>query len=192
VPGDPEHPQRTAIHLRGEEGLLAVGELDFHPGSYRVGVGSWRYSRRQPTLVDDAKAISWGSYGYLEWALSGDVLEGAGARAFVRGGVAADRVNRFSDFIGAGVVVDGSQWGADDECGFAVARAHNGSAYRDVQAAATTATDAAEVAFEFSYRLVVNEYIAVQPDLQYIIDPDTSPQLDDALIVGVRAELTLY
>jgi porin len=189
VPGNPKHPERMAATLRGEDGLLAAGELDFHPGAYRVGIGAWRYSRRQPTLDTSGEAISRGTYGFVELPLSGAVLEDASARFFLRGGIAEDNVNRFSDFIGTGVVVDGAVWGrAGDSAGFAIARAHNGKPYREL----TDPVGSAETAFELTYRINVNDHFALQPDLQYVIDPDTNPALDDALVVGVRAELTLY
>jgi len=199
VPGDPEHPQRTVVNLRGEEGLLAVAELDFHPGNYRLGVGGWRYSRPQPLLVaenaavtadEENGAISWGSYGFSEFALSTGSLDVASVRGFLRAGVAEDSVNRFADFIGVGIVVDGSLWGrAEDDFGVALARARNGSRYRS-----TVAIDASETetAIEVSYRLALHERVTLQPDIQYIIDPDTNPQLDNAWVLGVRAELALY
>jgi carbohydrate-selective porin OprB len=30
--------------------------------------------------------------------------------------------------------------------------------------------------------------VFVQPDLQYVLNPDTDPSIDDAVVVGVRIE----
>jgi porin len=193
VPGDPDHPDRTVVELRGDEGLLAVGELDFHPGAYRFGWGSWRYSKRQPRLDGDASAISWGSYAFAEFALSGDRLDRARVRGFLRGGVAEQHVNRFSNFVGGGVVFDGVLGGRpDDNVGVAFARARNGSPYRAALTAEAVPSEASETDIEITYRWQLNDRFALQPDIQYVINPDTKPALDNALLVGLRVELTLY
>ena len=193
VPGDPDHPERTVVEPHVEEGLISVGEIDFHPGAYRLGWGGWRYSKSQPRINASGNAVSWGSYGFAEFALDARDLDAANVRAFLRGGIAADSVNRFADFIGAGIVVDGSLWGRDDDdVGFALARAHNGSPYRDALADSSIATESHEMAYELSYRFSLIDRIALQPDIQYIVNPDTNPELDNALAIGLRVELTLY
>lgn len=193
VPGEPDHPSRTVVRLRGDEGLLAAAELDFHPGSYRVGLGSWRYNRRQPRLDETGDGISSGSYGFVEYAVVGEMLETAAVRGFLRFGKATDRVNRLSNFVGAGLSLRGASWGREgDEFGVAVARAENGTPYRDLLQADDVATDANETNIEMTYRFSVNERLHLQPDLQYIMNPDTDPSLKNALVLGIRFELALY
>ena len=33
------------------------------------------------------------------------------------------------------------------------------------------------------------EHLVLQPDLQYVLDPDTDPSIDDALVLMLRVEL---
>jgi porin len=35
----------------------------------------------------------------------------------------------------------------------------------------------------------VTEWLTVQPDVQYVVNPGTDPALDDALVVGLRFEI---
>jgi porin len=76
-----------------------------------------------------------------------------------------------------------------DSVGLAVAHARNGDAYRDAMRSEGIATAAAETAFELTWRVPLGEHIVLQPDLQYVIDPDTDPAIDDALVVMLRVEL---
>lgn len=199
VPGDPDHPARTVVELRGDEGLLAVGELDFHPGIYRLGWGGWRYSKRQPRLnehpgLDEMKgAISWGSYGFAEVALAGDTLDTASVRGFVRGGVAEHSVNRFENFIGVGLAFDGVLWKCPrHSLGFGYARVQNAAKYRDVQASQGLETLNAETDLEVVYQFPVGQNLVLKPDIQYVINPNTDPNLKNSLVFGLRAQLSLY
>ncbi|MDY6947997.1 MAG: carbohydrate porin, partial [Pseudomonadota bacterium] len=46
-----------------------------------------------------------------------------------------------------------------------------------------------ESAIELTYRVQARSWLALQPDLQYIINPGTDPALEDAWVVGLRFEL---
>jgi len=193
VPGDPDHPARTVVELRGDEGLLAVAELDFHPGNYRLGWGGWRYSKRQTRIDEQGDAISWGSYGFAEVALAGDSLDNATVSGFVRGGVAEHSVNRFENFIGAGLTFDGALWNCPQHSfGFGYARVQNGAMYRDVQTLQGLGTRNEETDLEIVYQFPISQNLVLKPDLQYVINPNTDPNLKNSLVFGLRAQLTVY
>lgn len=78
----------------------------------------------------------------------------------------------------------------EDELGIAIAQAYNGDAYRSLAARADVSSDRAETNIELTWRIPVAEWLVLQPDVQYIINPGTNPQLRDALVVGLRFELT--
>ena len=44
----------------------------------------------------------------------------------------------------------------------------------------------AETAFELSYLIPVNANFAIQPDLQYVVHPNTDPQLSNSLSFQLR------
>lgn len=46
-----------------------------------------------------------------------------------------------------------------------------------------------EMAFEASYIAQITPWMALQPDLQYIIHPGATPQLGNALVIGLRATM---
>lgn len=47
-----------------------------------------------------------------------------------------------------------------------------------------------EAVVELTYRVQVTPWLAVQPDAQWIIHPGGSHDIDDALVIGLRTELT--
>jgi porin len=46
--------------------------------------------------------------------------------------------------------------------------------------------DRAETNVELTYRAAITGWLSVQPDLQYVVDPDTDPTRRDALAVDLR------
>ena len=79
----------------------------------------------------------------------------------------------------------------DDEIGVGVAAALNGSHFKRAQRKTERSVDDAEVALEMTYAININERIIIQPNLQYIINPDTDPRIRNALVIGARLELNL-
>ena len=53
----------------------------------------------------------------------------------------------------------------------------------------TSTATGAEVAVELTYRFVLTDWLALQPDIQYIVNPGTDPTLSNALTLAIRAEL---
>ena len=48
-----------------------------------------------------------------------------------------------------------------------------------------------EMIIEFSYNIHIAKWLAVQPDIQYVINPNGSDDIKDALVLGVRIEAKL-
>jgi porin len=110
---------------------------------------------------------------------------------FVQLGVADQIVDRTGTYIGAGLVATGFVPGRpDDEFGLAMAMARNGSAYIGGQEQAGLPVSAAETAIELSYLTQIESWLALQPDAQYVIHPNTDPRLHDATVVQLRFELS--
>lgn len=195
VPGDPDDPTRTRIHLSQDEGALAITELEWSSERVReLSLGYWSYtsdfadvradgSREYPPRRGNA-----GAYVSLEVALGS--LDGAAAppaSAFVRYGLANGRINEFDRFLAVG----GSYRGVfrregDDEIGLAYAHASTSSETRS----ATGPRARYEGAIELTYRVPITDWFVLQPDLQYIVNPGADSQLEDSFLIGLRAEFS--
>lgn len=187
TPGDPDNPRRTTLRLESGEGALVVGELIARPKQdLRIALGAWHHDGDRTS----GHGEDWGSYAHVEgklWSGSRHSLGG-----FARVGWAHGNVYRIGRYEGAGLVFSGPllSGSADEALGIAVASASNSKAFRDTQRSMNIATTARETAIELTYRLPVASWLTLQPDVQYINNPGTDPDVDDAIAIGMRFVLT--
>lgn len=186
LPINPEDPRRNTIHLGQEKGSLLALEMNYEFAQNRLGLGSWYYTRKSQTQSQHATRNNRGVYGFA--VHNQPLVIAPGNMAFwVRYGVADKNVNRLDSYLGGGVVFSGfSTSRPDDTLGLAFASARNGGPYRIAQARDGILTDRRETDIELTYQAVLNRYVTVQPDVQYIRDPNTNPALKDALVAGMR------
>lgn len=193
--GDPNHPRRTTLDLETDEGTLLVAELTFRPTeSSRSMVGVWRHHGRTTDLADPElqhKDESVGLYALAEGTLlrTGEYA----LNGFIRLGFADAHVHQIARYQGAGLVWSGPLFAGserEEQLGLAVASINNGNTFRRVQAELGSDFERQETAFELTYRVQALPWLALQPDIQYIINPGTDPALDDAWVVGLRFELS--
>ena len=203
VPGDPENPTGTSVHLSREDGALMAGEVgyvfgaksDWLPQEIRVAVGGYFYTRDfecilPPEAMENGPdhTRTRGFYALAEGSVYTEYgTEDQGASLFVRTGFADEAVNQFSNYLGGGVVYTGFFPGRDeDQLGLAVASAINGGHYKYLQSLNGTPVDGAEVAIELTYLAEFWSGFSIQPDIQYIVNPGTDQSLGNALAVGLR------
>ncbi len=156
----------------------------------KFAIGAWRYSEKSTSdALGNAIEPTHNSGLYLlaerQFYREAEHSE-QGMAVFGRYGIADGKVNQFDSYIGAGLVYTGLIPGRDeDQLGLAVAVANNGREYKN----GGTAVDDREIAWELSYRARITPWLAVQPDIQYIVDPGTDPALDDAMVFSLRLEV---
>jgi porin len=192
--GDPDRPHRTAIDLDGGEGALVAGEVTLRPTeASRYLLGAWRNTGYSTDFTDEEmrrRTESLGVYGLAE----GRLIERGehSLSAFTRVGFADSDVHQISRYIGAGLVWAGPLLASaefDEQLGLSVANIENGRPFLRAQAEAGSTLERHETAIELTYRVQALSWLALQPDLQYIINPGTDPELEDAWVVGLRFEL---
>lgn len=195
VPGDPEHPHRTAVQLESGDGALLVAEAERAIGAGRASLGVWHYTATFDDVVaTDASGApvqhrgTTGVYGIVEGPLyseGGD--DGQGLAAFFRIGVAEARVNPFARYVGAGLVYTGLLPARPkDQFGLAFAHVGTGGALREAAALAGGELETGETNVELAYRVELADGFFLQPDVQYVVDPGADPSLTNAWVVGLR------
>jgi porin len=191
VPNDPNRPKHMKISW--SQGTLFVGEvIHVTDNGIRVNLGGWGYtSEFQPILSIDKVGNNIGGYGLIEGPIYREPgEEDQGLSGFIRVGYANERINQFSHYIGAGVVYTGPCKSRDeDQIGFALAAAGNGDDFKGATRLAGDAPNDYETNLELSYRAQLTDWLAVQPDIQYIINPGAVSGLRDALALGIRLEI---
>lgn len=197
VPGDPNDDSSNEIDLSSDDGALLVLEGGWSGGNWRkLAIGLWQYTadfdRLAATTPPGDPVRDDGNNGWYAIAdrtlWSGDRGTAAG---FLRVGQADDRFNAFDGYLGAGASLTGF-WPRrpGDTVGIGMAMAFTGSEYEEAQALAGAGTDPHETSIELTYRAPITDWLTLQPDVQYIVNPGTNPELDDAVVLGLRFELS--
>ena len=189
VPGDHNgHNHKTHVQLRQDEGAMSAAEVNFQPQeTLRLGLGSWYYTRQLDTF-DGQRDHSNGAYAFADVGLG--EAGGGNWASFVRAGRANDDTNPFGAYYGAGITFTGKLFKEDDQVGLAIASARNGNAYLASEELAGNHWDKTETAIELTYASKLTPWLSLQPDIQYIVNPGTDPSLDNALVIGLRVQIT--
>jgi porin len=199
TPGDPAHPSRTVIRFDRGEGLLLAAELQASAGVFsKLALGGWRYTARFDDLLSkrpdgspERRRGNQGGYALAESTLRTDAAGAPRVTAFLRFGIADGSFNAFDQYLGAGIACTGVLPGRpDDRLGLAVASVRNGRRFRDAMSVAGTPVGRRETNIELSYRLIATDWLVLQPDLQYVVSPGMNPEVRDALVLGLRFELS--
>jgi porin len=180
VAGSASDPRRSVLRLPGIRGALLVAEVERKMGGVEVQLGAWHYTTRfDPLDPGTARGVSQGAYALVEGEIA---KHGTGSlHGWMRIGAASDRVNPIGRYLGGGML-----WrDGPSQIGLAVAHARLGDPARRTLFAPGTA-DSAETAIELTYARKVLPGVSVQPDVQYVIHPGWAPDLDGALVAGVR------
>jgi len=164
----------------------------------KVALGFWGYT----TTLDHLSKVetsgapvtrdgTYGLYGLAEYDVyheRGDVAQEL--TLFGRAGYADPKVNRFSQYYGGGFVYTGLIPGRRfDQTGMGVAAAINGKYYKRAQRNAGQSVETAEITLEATHAFFVNPNLIIQPDVQYVMNPNTVPGRKNALVLGARFEL---
>ena len=182
---------RAADALLPGESRARVGRNAGLPAyENKLALGAWYDSKgNADAFVPGQNHHAAGAY------VIGDVLLGAlgGGKltGFVQLGISDGRVGRFGAYLGAGLTAVGLVPGRpNDEIGFALARAQNGAHYRSLQESLPGLEPRdAETSFETTYLAQITDWLAVQPDLQLILNPGTTN--GHALVLQLEAEVSL-
>lgn len=172
-------------------------EEKYEPTS-KYAIGAWRYTARFNDLTDKdgtgapLKRINHGIYALLEQSVYHEKDDmSKGMTVFVRGGVTVNSINHIDRYIGAGVKYKGLLPGRDsDQSGLSVARVYSGSKYKQSMLAAGTPSKNSETAFELTYRTQITPWLAIQPDVQLIMNPGLDPKVKNIWVAGSRFEIS--
>ncbi|HEX4870419.1 MAG TPA: carbohydrate porin [Moraxellaceae bacterium] len=185
APGDTHH---NSITLSTREGALLAGEIVYGPApERRLGIGAWRYTRAVPRLAGPGTAPSQGVFLHAEQPLR--TRPQATWTGFLRLGRAAAAVHPVQYGLEGGLVRTGRIWRDDDQLGLAVSCARNGAPWRADLAADGIASERAETFIELTWQTRPRPWLALQPDLQYFVNPGTAPARRNAFFAGLRLRL---
>lgn len=192
VPDDFARKNGKNLAINNRDGALIAAELETPlPRQGRLLLGHWRYTSKAERLDgNEADAGNKGVYLRGETVIFREPgSDDEGLEAFLRLGRGSPTKNALNRFVGAGLNYRGLIPGrANDQTGLALAAVFTSSAFRDLQG---VNANNAEMNIELTHRFAFGSFFALQPDLQYIINPSANPSLDDVLAVGLRADFSV-
>jgi porin len=190
-PVGPEQPRRRQFRI-------GRGCCGVYTGKFALG--AWYYSASFDDLAErgpDGRPIrhrgSGGVYLLADHAVYQDANHPERrVTLFGQLGIGDPRVNRFAYYTGGGLTASALIPGrAQDELGIALAGAHNGSQFIEAERDQGLRQRRSEVTVELTYLAQCTSHLAVQPDLQLVINPNTDPGIKNALAFILRFELSL-
>lgn len=158
----------------------------------KTAIGFWHYTSRYNDLVDIDTAGNplrrhrHGAYFLAERSLYSEKEDpNQGLAGFIRFGVASKDVHQSDGSASIGLRYHGLIPGRDDDIsGIAITASHASSKFRRANR-----SERMETAVEATYRAQIRPWLALQPNLQYIVNPGMDRTLDNAWIVGFRTEI---
>jgi len=156
------------------------------PGNYRLGL----WYDPQPKAHSDATGEYrddlglYASFDQMLFRESSDPEDSQGLGLFARYGYADAKRNDIETFLSVGLHYQGLIESRDNDVlglGFAQAGFSNG--------ASDSFTADSERVVELYYNAQIAPWIAVSPSLQYLSHPGGNRTIDDAVVVGLRAQL---
>lgn len=190
-------PADTTSIARRPCRFLVGRNTELRPYQAKIALGAWHYTASFADLSDlrvDGQAVN--RTGNTGVYLIGETVvqqNGAGGelRVFGKAGAADARVNRSSAFLAGGITAKGYVPARpNDEFGFGFVAAINGNHYLEAERRAGRAPADAEVAIELPYLAALTSWLSIEPDLQYVINPNTDSRLHNAFVALVRVELS--
>ena len=207
IPGDLNNPDGTNILFDKEDGLLLTSEINFTNGTeeidadyFKLAFGGWYYTDEFETISDfDAfgnLVMQKGNYGFYgsaeKFLFTENESTNEGLGAFVRFGWADNTINPVNSYIGAGINYIGLIPGRkEDVFGIALAAAHNNEKYQMVSKEENVELKDYEYILELTYSVNINNWLQVQPDVQYVANPAACHHNTYAFVYGTRLQISL-
>jgi porin len=201
MPGSPDDCNSFDLSVNGQEGYFLIGETAFEQSdAFKYAAGVWYYTGAFADLcsVDGMEEYlerkdNAGAYLLFDRALYTEPGDGGGGlKMFLRLGMTNDHVNVVRSHFGGGLTYLGPLSGREeDELGYAFAYASFGTDFLRMNRFYGQSTATFEAAHEVTYRGVLTSWLSLQYNVQYIMNPSASADVSDAVVQGVRIEISL-
>jgi len=178
---------RTALHE--EDYFFYALETGITAGSGNYRVGLW--NDPQPKANSDGTKNyrdDLGVYTSCDWMLhkeNSDPEDSQGLGTFFRYGYAPSKKNDTTNFFSLGLQYQGLFVGRDDDV-FGLAYAHGVFA----NTAASTYPEDYEAVYEAYYNARITPWFVFGPSIQYVANPGGVKTAKDAVLFGLRAQMT--
>ncbi|AFL72334.1 carbohydrate porin [Thiocystis violascens] len=201
-PASPSHNDHGTSWGFGDNGVTLAGEIHYHvnrdskdalPGVYKIGgyymTGEFQNVGRLDNATETGNAMGWvlaDQMLYRESAGADRGLSGFGAVVFSL----TDDVNPMTWYFNTGLIYEGLfRARPRDTTGLAITSGWFGDRVNVARNAQDLAEKDYEAVIELNHKFVLGHGIAIQPDLQYVIRPAGTGDIDNALLIGAKVSV---
>ncbi|HML95861.1 MAG TPA: carbohydrate porin [Thermodesulfobacteriota bacterium] len=191
-PGTTKNPRFDGhIDFSFGDGAILIAEAGFTPGGEESGdaykAGVYYDTGKFNDIAEDGKTETgnYGFYAFAEQMVYRESMDGGQGLTLWAGGTLApdEEINTFPYFLSGGMLYEGLIPGRDNDV--AAFGAAYGILSRDIEG------QDFEIALEWTYAYQLYPWLALQPDVQWIINPGGTGEIPDALVAGVQVSLDL-
>lgn len=189
IAGVPNHPNGIQFHFNPEDGALKVAEIGYaSEDSGHYAIGGWQYSSSFPDFYDvDSEGNPIMRHGNQGFYFIAEKQILPHLNGFARFGASDTDINTGAYAWSAGAVYDAIiPTRKDSQLGLAVSSSRNSPKWNQTQLDEGKVVSWTETIVELTYRDKLTPWLAIQPDIQYIITPNTDPDIGNAWLIGSR------
>ena len=197
VADNPNDPRQSTVLFSSNYGALFIGEVDYTPDKYtKLMAGGWALTSKLPYdgqfNADGSQRMIYGEAGAY---FGGETRlykgnDKRGLDGFFVVGASTPHSTDVEASLNAGLVYTGLfDIRPADKIGIAMNVNHAGADFSQMQAMQGSPVFSHEVLYEATYRAKINEYLSVQPDVQYVVHPGYDKTIRNALAFGIHFEL---
>jgi porin len=198
VADNPNNPYQSTVLFGPGYGALFIGEVDYTPDKYtKLMAGAWELTSRLPDFgqfnADGSQRMIYGQQGaYVGGAMRLYSASGPrGLDGFFTLGAATPRSTDVAESFNTGLVYTGLlDARPGDKIGLAMNVNVASSDFSQMQSLQGNPILANETLFEGTYRARINEYLSIQPDIQYVMHAGYDPTIKNPIVLGIHFELS--
>lgn len=197
---NPTEQQHNGVYIAPKYGALGIAEVDYTPSKHtKIMVGTWGMDGKLTTnnelYADSSRRSAYGQEGGYAGAATrlytpNSKEANRGLDGFFTFGYSNPKDTPVAHSLNGGLVYAGLfDARPHDKIGLSFNVNEASGSFQRATLAGGTKLNNYEPSFEATYRAKLNEWLNVQPDVQYIINPAYSQTTKNDLIVGVHFEI---
>ncbi len=194
--GDPgsqeDSPKFINFKFSKKEGVMTIHELHFKHIKEDIIKGTYKLGFWNHTANIVSNNVEYGNTQGIYFIADQSIFSEQnnneqGLNAFIQLGIAPRKLNTVRSYIGAGLVYKGLIPQRDnDNLGLAFGHIFYSDTYRNDHLSDALEN---ETVIEFSYEMPLNSHFSIQPDLQYVFNPEGVVSNKNAFIALIRLKI---
>lgn len=193
---NPNHLPLNGVEFSSHYGAMIMAEADYTPSKFdKFMAGVWTLTSKLPVYGQLTGGLQKMTYGETGAYVGGAMRLYAqtpkrGLDGFFTLGVSQPQSTNAAESFNAGFTYTGLlDSRPTDKVGISMNANFASSYWKQASLLQGTPLGNTELSYEVTYRAKINEYLTMQPDVQYIVNPNYNHAIKNDLLVGLHFEV---